>query len=172
MSRLYLLCGPSLSGKSWLASRLSNHLGAVVVSFDELNRERGLPFGLEGLSEAEWAATLDAAVERTTRLMQARRAVIVDDTLCYRWLRDRFRRLAAAHGYEVVLLHLAVGRAQLFARRAEVLARNDRPILSQSGLEAHLAAFEKPADDEHPVRIRSPKDVDEVVAGLCGTIGD
>lgn len=172
MSRLYLLCGPSLSGKSWLAARLSERLNATVVSFDELNRERGLPFGLEGWPEAEWAATLDVAIARTTGLMQARRAVIVDDTLCYRWLRDRFRDLATDHGYEVVLIYLTIGRAQLAARRAEVLARGDRPILSQRGFEAHLAAFEAPADDERPVRVDSRDDIDEVVAGLCEIIGN
>jgi len=145
-----------MSGKTHLAARIESSLGASVVSLDEINRTRGLPFGLEGRPEAEWGATLEAAIVRVTRLMHARRAIVVDDTLCYRWLRDRFRRLAADYGYSAILLYLATDGAVLAERRAALLGAGDRPVLSERSFAEHLSSFEDPADDEDPVRLPDP----------------
>jgi hypothetical protein len=51
-----LLCGRSFSGKSTVARKLQAALDGTVVSFDEINSERGLHGG-QGIPIAEWART-------------------------------------------------------------------------------------------------------------------
>jgi tRNA A37 N6-isopentenylltransferase MiaA len=54
----FLLCGPSLAGKSTASERIAATLGAEIISADAINAKRGLPFGAEGLPESVWAETL------------------------------------------------------------------------------------------------------------------
>jgi tRNA A37 N6-isopentenylltransferase MiaA len=54
----FLLCGPSLAGKSTACERIAATLGAEIISADAINAKRGLPFGAEGLPESVWAETL------------------------------------------------------------------------------------------------------------------
>ena len=51
----FLLCGPSLAGKSTASERIAATLGAEIISADAINAKRGLPFGAEGLPESVWA---------------------------------------------------------------------------------------------------------------------
>ena len=152
-----LLCGPSLAGKSTVAAQLVDRLGALTLSSDALNAERGLPFGGEGLPESVWAETLRLQVERFHLAVGAGRPVIVDDTLCYRWLRDRWRAEAAAAGVAATLLLLAPSRERLLARHASVV---DRPVLSLGRLVDHLDRFEWPSADEAAVDVTSPAALD------------
>ena len=105
MSILILLCGRPFSGKSSLAARLAADRGAATISFDAINLERGLHGG-EGLPVAEWAATLEIAKERTAALLARHPLVVVDDTLCFRWMRDAFRDLARGADARAVLVYL------------------------------------------------------------------
>lgn len=148
MSVLVLLCGPAFAGKSTLAARLARAHGAAVVSLDELNARRGLASG-SGLPDSEWARTLEEAVaEAATLLAAGRDRVVVDDTLCFRFLRDRFRGLARAHGARTALVVLEVPRQEVERRaRANRLAPA-RANVAPAVLARHLGAFEWPGADE------------------------
>ena len=151
--RAYLLCGPSLSGKSSVAARLVHTLGVAVISADAINAERGLPFGGEGLPESVWAETLRIQVERFHRFIAQGRSVVVDDTLCYRWLRDRWRREASAAAADPTLLVLRAAKDELLARHAVAARSGERQVLSVDRLLEHVAAFEWPTADEMPVDV-------------------
>ena len=159
MGTLLLLCGRPFSGKSTLAARLVERQGAVVVSFDAINLERGL-LGGDGLPLAEWARTLEIAEERTAAALRTHRLVVVDDTLCFRWMRDAFRSLAAAVGASTVLVFLDPPHDVLGERRERNRLAPTRPDVAASVLDAHLAAFEDPGTDETAVSLRSPVDVE------------
>lgn len=143
-----LLCGPSLAGKTTLARQLAGPLAASVVSADEINAERGLPFGGEGLPESVWAETLRLELEAIEEAGRRGQSVIVDDTCCYRWLRDRLRSTCVAAGLVPVLLVLKVGADDLEARLHTVTSTGARPVLSQERFADHVACFEWPGPDE------------------------
>lgn len=149
----YLLCGPSLSGKSTFATELAKQTGAVIVSADQINEARGLPFGGEGLPESAWAETLRLILERIDALASEGRSVIVDDTLCYRWLRDRFRLQAVDSGLTPILLLFRLTEEEALIRRQHLLVQGTRPVLAQAGLLDHLARFEWPTPDEAPLPV-------------------
>ena len=152
----YLLCGPSLAGKSTFALRLSGRSGAAVSSADAINVRRGLPFGGEGLPEAAWAETLRLQLIELDEWAALGRSAVVDDTLCYRWLRDRFRQSAAAAGMAHQLLLFAPPREELLARHAALLKEPRRPVLSRERLLQHLVTFEWPDPDEGAVDLTDP----------------
>jgi hypothetical protein len=154
---LVLLCGRSFSGKSTLAGRLVGR-GTAVVSFDSINLERGLRGG-EGLPVEEWARTLDLAKQRTGALLESNERVVIDDTLCFRWMRDAFRALADAAGARTLLLYLDPPPEVLVQRMLANEAHQRRPGIAPGVLEAHLTSFEAPAEDERPIVLRSPAEI-------------
>ena len=151
-----LLCGPSLAGKSTVCERIAVELHAAVICADAINAERGLPFGAEGLPESVWAETLRLQLDQVREHARSGRSLVVDDTLCYRWLRDRFRAAAAAVGLVPRLLVLMPSRDELLARHALLSRNGGRPLLSLRRLIEHLDAFEWPTQDEAAVDISTP----------------
>lgn len=163
MRTLILLCGRPFSGKSRLAARLAADRGAAGISFDAINLERGLHGG-DGLPVAAWAATLAVAKERTAALLGRSPLVVVDDTLCFRWMRDTFRELARAAEARSVLLYLDPPEEVLRARMEENRRTQERRGIEPSVLAAHLEAFEEPGEDEDAVVLRSPEEIEAWLA--------
>jgi predicted kinase len=145
MSRMWMLCGLSFSGKSTLARKLASEHGASVVSLDALNDERGVGYGGDGLPGEVWGETLALALERIDHLLAGGRDVVVDDTCCYRWIRDRFREVAERRGAEVSLLFLDTPLAEIARRRAEATERRG---IADAVFDEHLRTFERPGEDE------------------------
>jgi predicted kinase len=152
----FLLCGPSLAGKSTLGRQIALQLGAAISSADAINARRGLPFGAEGLPESVWAETLRLQLDELRVAGAAGTSVVVDDTLCYRWLRDRFREAATSAGLTPRLLLLRPSTEVLLQRRSAAAADRSRPVLSLERLQAHLATFEWPSEDEGAADVTDP----------------
>ena len=152
----YLLCGPSLAGKSTLCARLAEITGAAILSADALQAEAGLPFGADGLPDAAWADTLQALLTQLRQAGAAHRSVIVDDTLCFRWLRDRLRAEAQAAGLLPQFLLLMPDRTRLLQRHGDLIQSGERPVLSREAFLAHLEGFERPGADEAHVELTDP----------------
>lgn len=147
-SPLLILCGPAFSGKSTLAAHLSFRWGFEVVSLDEINARRGLHGG-QGIPDADWARTAAIAREEARALLAVPSArVVVDDTFCFRFLRDDFVRLASEAGRESVILVLATPEQEIRRRISENARAGARPGIVCSVLERHLATFEWPGEDE------------------------
>jgi predicted kinase len=163
----FLLCGPSLAGKSTFAAALDGLLHAVTISADAINAERGLPFGGEGLGESVWAETLRIQLERLREAGALRVPVVVDDTLCYRWLRDRFRAEAQASGLQTSLLLFRPTVHELLARHARALEAQLRPVLSIERLREHLLRFEWPSSDEGAIEVTSSVQQASLLAALA-----
>ena len=83
---------------------------------------------------------------------------MVDAPVRYRWLRDRFRAAAAAHGAECVILHLAATFETLRNRRRVLEETGAREVLPAEELERHLSELESPASDEPSRSFESPEE--------------
>jgi predicted kinase len=145
---LLLLCGPAFSGKSTLAARLRDRWSFQVVSLDAINARRGLRGG-EGIPDEEWARTAALARDEVRALLGSPGSrVVVDDTLCFRFLRDDFRQLAAEVARTSRLVVLGTSLEEVRRRIALNVRRPARAGISAGVLERHLARFEWPGDDE------------------------
>lgn len=147
MPRLFAMCGLSFSGKTTLASAVSASVGAEYMSLDDINEERGLRGG-DGIPGHEWDKTSLLAVERLGRILSAGRDVVLDDTLSFRWLRDRYRKAAQDHAAQFVLIYVSTLLSEIY----DAMARNDAtrqraPILA-GVFQEHASSFEAPTADE------------------------
>src|SRR5687768_14245353 len=141
------MCGLAFSGKTTLARAIVSELGWAYISLDEINAERGLSGG-DGMETVEWERTHHIALQSLQKKLTSGTSVVVDDTNCFRWIRDRFRDLSRANHARttVVLVDTPIHEIQ------QRIAHN-RDVRGRRGIEAtvfgaHVAAFERPADDE------------------------
>lgn len=147
---LLLLCGPAFSGKSTLARGLTARHGARIVSLDAIQAGEAL-WGGDGLSPAEWERAHREALDRVdAHLKDGAPLVAVDDTLCYRFLRNDYRAIARRHVYEVRLVVLRIPEDEIRRRMRENEEIPVRRGLRPEVFEEHLASFEWPSEEEEP----------------------
>ena len=157
---LLLLCGPAFSGKSTLAAHLAVHWGFQVVSLDAINARRHLHGG-DGIPDEEWARTSALAREEVRALLAVPGSrVVVNDTLCFRFLRTDFARVAAEAGRSSLLLVVATAVEEVRRRIAANARRPSRRGISGAVLERHLATFEWPGEDEAHCQVRDVAELD------------
>lgn len=163
-----MLCGLAFAGKTTVGGAIAAKLpDAVVISLDELNARRGLAGGL-GIPEHEWAKTHAEALAELEGALATGRSAIVDDTNCFRFLRDNYRAVAARHGGEVLVVHVATPFALALARLRENAASATRPAVREEILLALAAQFEPPGEDERALVLPAGVGVAAWVAGVFG----
>lgn len=145
--KLYLLCGLPFAGKTTVAAGLSSELPAALVSLDAINSERGLDGGL-GIAAEEWVRTHEIAKARAAALLDEGHSVVVDDTFCWRSLRDAFRAIAEVRGLETQVVFVNPPLEEIQRRRLENDLRQYRPAIDDAVFDQVLASFEPPQEDE------------------------
>ena len=166
---LVVMCGRSFSGKSTLAAALADALPAELVSLDAINEERGLHGG-DGIPVSEWMRTNDEASARVAGLLRAGRTVVVDDTSSPRFLRDRWRRVAADASAHPVFVFVDAPDALI---RERLRANRDAPgrhDVTDEVMDAHLSGFEPPAADEQVITVDARSPVDASVARVLAVL--
>jgi len=162
--RLILTCGLSGSGKTWLAARLADALGAVHVRSDvERQRIGGFGEGLRsdsGLGQGMYSSEMNRKVYERLRqcaadVLAGVYSVIVDATFQRSEERRRMRALASERvvgGVVVVFCHApdAVLEARVLARRE---ARADASEADLAVLSWQRRAFEPIRPDEQGIRL-------------------
>jgi predicted kinase len=144
---LILMCGLPFSGKSTLARAIAERTGCEYISLDEINKERGLGFGGDGIPVEAWEETHSIALSRLRHLLPDA-DVILDDTCCYRWIRDRYRALAGEFGLPTRVVHLDIPAEIVSLRRRDNLEKRARGDVRDDIFDKVAESFEIPGDDE------------------------
>ncbi len=161
--KLFLLCGLAFAGKSTLARAIADRTGALIVSLDDINLERGLHGGA-GLSDRQWALTHRIALTRIERALGRGLSVVVDDTSCFRFLRDNYRSVAHRYGAGTLLIYLEVPFEVALGRLRANASSRRRPPVEEAILLELARTFEPPTADEAAVTFPVDGDVDAWVA--------
>lgn len=148
MKMLYLMCGISFSGKSTLARQIGKRIDAKIVSLDEINNRRGLGLNGEEIPDEEWVKTHEIAQSEVKYLMGNSQNIILDDTNCFRWLRDRYRMLAESHGYDTTLIYVNTDENVAKSRLIQNRILKKRSGIPLEYFLAHVKTFERPSPDE------------------------
>lgn len=152
MIDLIVLCGPAFSGKTTLALRLQDELGYAIVSADRIMAEtKPKP----PCVDEDWSSVHRTALSRVQAHMEEGRRVVVDDTACFRFLRDNYRRLAAEAGKSFRVLTVRLSDEEIWAR---AYANRENPVrhdVADDVLARHLATFEWPTPDEEALDVTS-----------------
>jgi predicted kinase len=160
---LILMCGLPFSGKSTLARAIVEYTVCGYVSLDAINKERGLGFGSDGIPVEEWERSHSVALERLRdRLPEG--DVILDDTCCYRWIRDRYRALAAKIGVPTRVIYLDIPAAVISQRMQANRVAGDRRNIRSEIFKQVLDTFETPGGDENVIVFDGSASVHEWLA--------
>jgi len=160
MTHVYLLCGLAFAGKSTLGRRLVERTDATLLSLDDINAERGLHGGT-GIPAEEWMKTHREALARLAALLAQGLSVVVDDTNCFRWLRDDYRAVADRWSVPVTVVYLDLPLDLVLQRTRENDVSRHRPVVTEEILRELARTFEAPGPDERVVEYRSPEPVEE-----------
>jgi len=164
MPTLVMLCGPAFSGKTSLARALRAR-SFSHVSLDDMLRDRGLEPGA-GIAVQEWeGASVDACRAIQTGAQQGHDAVL-DDTLSFRFLRERYREVGESAGLRVVLVVLEITPDEVRRRIVENEHTGIRSGIALDVLDAHLESFEWPEYGERAVVLDATRPVEEQVEEL------
>lgn len=163
VTRLFAMCGLAFSGKTTLARAVARRAGAEYIGLDDINEERGLQGG-EGIPVVEWERTHAIAIERIGRLLDTGRDAVLDDTLCFRWLRARYAAVSDRHGARFILIYVSTPLPEIYRAMASNEAIPHRYPVRPDVFETHLRSFEHPAEEERPVVYDRTVPVEEWIA--------
>ena len=159
MKTLYLMCGMPFSGKTTLGQSIAQYLDVPYISLDEINEARGL-FGGDGIPVEEWEKTHSLAMQQLAKLIKIGVEIILDDTNCFRWLRDRFRDFASQYGYQTVIIFLDIPLSKIWHR----IEKNDRSQTRhrvKKSIVREMAQTFEPPDDEITIRYTAEQPIDK-----------
>lgn len=153
--RCVLMMGASGSGKSTLAEQLAAATGAALVSYDHHQRHVAGDAGFEPVSEQ----ALTAAWAELGTHFAAGTPVIVDGTHCQPERRDTVHAIAAAHGFDTVVLVLLIPLAECLDRQ-QLRARRVPASDVERQHTAITAALPALADEGHAavIQLSPPED--------------
>jgi predicted kinase len=158
VKRLFLMCGIAFSGKTTVTKQLTQALGCAYVSLDDINAERCLHGG-GGIGVEEWERTHAVALERIKELMTRCEDIVLDDTNCFRWLRDRYREFAQENGYIAEVVYLDVPLQEVQARMVQNSITASRHSIEANIFDEHVRGFEPPQAGEVATVLRNPEEV-------------
>ncbi len=169
---LFLTCGVSGSGKSWLSERLVPLLPAIRIRSDvERKRDSGSEPAHYGA--ADIARVYDKIARDAAAVVAGGTSVIVDATFLTAPLRDRFARVARRSGVAMCVIYTTAPRAVLESRiRSRNAAGTDPSDADVAVLAGQLEVFEEPSG-AHVVRIDTSIEVSpqrvarEIVAAIA-----
>jgi predicted kinase len=168
MKTFYLLCGMPFSGKTTLAKSILQHLHCSYISLDFINQQRGLNGG-EGIPVTEWEKTHSIAINILHQLMPTHQDVILDDTNCFRWLRDRYRILGQLYNYQTIIIYLDIPLDEIRSRMQENEESKSRLGVKQNIVDEMAKTFEQPQESsEFVIRYSLGENIqDWIVSKIC-----
>jgi len=147
MPALVIMCGLPFAGKTTVARAVARRLGGRVISLDQINAARGL-LGGDGIPTEEWERTHRIALDEAGALLGRGATAVIDDTGCFRWLRDRYREVARLHGRDSVVIFVQTPLEEARRRLAVNAVTGERHGVRSEILEALAGTFEPPQPDE------------------------
>ena len=164
MPKLCLLCGMPFSGKTTLGKAVSQYIDSAYISLDEINEARGLSGG-DGIPVEEWEKTHFLAMEQLQIITKLRKDIVLDDTNCFRWLRDRFRNLAAKSDYQTTVIFMDISNAEIWQRMSNNQKTQARHTVKPEIIKEMTKTFELPQEDENVVRYAGEQPINEWIIG-------
>ena len=162
MSTLCLLCGMPFSGKTTLGKSVAQYLNCPYISLDEINEARGL-FGGDGISIEEWEKTHSLAMQQLQVLMQSPGNIVLDDTSCFRWLRDRFRNFAATYNYRTTIIFINIPLSEIWRRMENNKKNQVRHQIKPEIIREMTNTFELPQSDEDVIEYSAKQPIEEFI---------
>lgn len=165
MSRSFILCGPSFSGKTHIAEQISKSTNAITISFDDLRREL-FPYKLS-LESEDWMVVKTEALKRYQHALEQKISVIWDSTNPLRSYRQELIELARRFGATEYLIHLNTPKEIVYTRRRRNAEYPTRHQIEDKDFDSTLQEWEQPSPEEgNLIVLSSPEEVSSFIRAL------
>jgi predicted kinase len=149
LGTVYILCGLPFSGKSTFARALVERRKAILISLDTINDARGLSNGGDNtISQEEWEQTHNIALHQLAEAIQSKSDVVIDDTNCFWFLRENYRRVAESNGYQAIVVPVQTSMDEIDRRIALNEISHERHHVTREVLSRLVDTFEWPQGGE------------------------
>lgn len=130
--------------------------GLVRIEIDEVLRRRNLDFG----TDDAWRIAFQRSFRRLHRELGAGASVVWDSASLTRAQRRRIRATGERYGADVYLIYVATGDEERERRRIANQWLGEREDIPRGAFDEAGAAYEPPAEDEHPIRFDASQPID------------
>ncbi len=96
--------------------------------------------------------------------MPSQQDIVLDDTSCFRWLRDQWRNFVEQYGYQTTIVFLDIPLAEIRKRMEKNEKTQARHSVRQDIVEEMAKTFEPPQEDESIIRYYAKQSIDEWIA--------
>ena len=153
-----MMCGVSGSGKPFFAQELESR-GFIRLSADvDVWNAYGSDYAQKTKAEQHiiYMGALAGAIGRVPELLQQRKRVVIDASMCKRARRDDVAQICSRAGVGHVIVYLDSPRTTLLERlKTRGGSGPDDQFVSEAELEVFLAHFEPPCSDERFIHIKN-----------------
>jgi predicted kinase len=152
---LYIICGLSFSGKSFISNKIAKYTGSELLSYDQLwldkKEETGRDIGWEELSSI--------AYERIGRMLSEGNSIIYDtlnDTVANR---DVLRLVATKNNGRAIVIYTNTPLAIIRKRQRKNQLTGERHSVTDENFQKSLNQFEVPKPFENPIEFTPSSDI-------------
>ncbi len=93
--------------------------------------------------------------------MSSEQNIVLDDTNCFRWLRDRFRDYGAQYGYQTTLIYLDLPLTEIWSRIKTNNQTQTRHQVKPEIITEMAKTFELPQLDERIINYNPEQSIDD-----------
>ena len=148
MQTLYIMCGVGFSGKSTLAKKISEHIGAVLVSQDAMYFEKQKELNIDQDDDNQWRILLDLCKEKILDNLKQGKSVVFDNVSAKVEHREELRQLVKLANAKTKVIFLDTPLEVQKERRLKNRETGERHDVKQEYLDQAIKELEIPTKDE------------------------
>ena len=151
---LFILCGFSYAGKSYVSSQLQQQTGIQIVAIDDIFKAKGFDWDTNILpNESEWKKISEESYEQTKQALLGGKKVLFDSTNQTIASRYKLREIAGSVGADAYVLYIKTTTETVWRRWEENCNNPQRSVVSRELVQQTIDMFEEPTEDENVILI-------------------
>lgn len=151
---LFILCGFSYAGKSFIAREFKKSTDVVYVAIDDIFHRHGFDWNTNTLpSNDEWQNIFDESYTISTDALKEGKNVLYDSTNQTLASRNKLREVAYSVGAKTIVIYVQCSPETVWKRWEKSAREKNRPSVSKDLVQMTIDQFEAPTDAENVITI-------------------
>ena len=153
---LFILCGYSYAGKSYVVNQIKSNADIMVVSIDDVFKAKGFDWGTNNLPDnTQWQEIFDESYENVKVALTQGKNVLYDSTNQTVASRDILRSQAGMIGASTCVVYIYSTIEEVWKRWEENRQNPTRSVVSRELVQMTIDMFEEPDESENAIVINN-----------------
>ena len=162
---LYIMCGLAFSGKSTLARKIAEHMGAKIIAFDKVWVEKGKDQPISK-DAAGWKFIRGVAQDEITKALNEGNSVVYDDNNVRFEHREELREIAKKYGVKDVVVYLNTPMELIRERESVNKSTGERHDVDPMNFQKVVDQLEPPKPEENCFEFKPNTDLNDFLNKL------